>query len=512
MKNNKKSGMLSRCTAFLLTLLMILPVLASCGDGQIDLMSDDLSKYISISEADYKSFPVDSPLKEYSESDLVRKINQILVKNKSTKPLHDGLGTRNIAISLGDEVSMYYRGYTVDENGEQKPVDGSCNFTTSAATLVIGSGNFIPGFEEGLIGKIPSEHGKFFRIGSGKPAADNVVYLTYYSFSENSNKNVSYERLDLSRTDIDEEYGAGFTEFILSSEIGKDLGAQTFTLGNGSVGYQGLKIEFATDCENAPITVDVKFPENYDDTELRGVEAKFDVFIEYSIIYDTDEFDATFIKDRLGVKESDLTAYQGADVVEKYKNKLREEVKADIEKANDEIKTDAMWEHYLKKVTINEIPQDEIDNCYNNFYNEVNSAYNENTDTYNSIDEVAVPYLNSQYSLGLSSGDDWRAALSRYSEEIVKKELIFYYLIRKEGFLPNESEYEALYSEIYEEHVEYHLNQQAADLATLDKESYAAYVEDLRADVKEYYGDAYFRESVYYRYGVSKLVGYAKVS
>ena len=80
---------------------------------------------------------------------------------------------------------------------------------------------------------------------------------------------------------------------------------------------------------------------------------KFDVFVKYSIIYDTDEFDATFIKDRLGVKESDLTAYQGADIVEKYKNKLRDEVKAEIEKANVEIKTEAMWEHYLKKATFN---------------------------------------------------------------------------------------------------------------------------------------------------------------
>ena len=512
MKNNKKSGLLCRGTAFLLTLLMILPVLASCGDGQIDLLSDDLSKYVSISEADYKSFTVDSPQREYSESDLQRKINQILVKNKSTKPLHDGLGTRNIEISLGDEVSVYYRGYTVDENGVQTPVDGSCNFTTSATTLVIGSGNFIPGFEEGLIGKVPSDYGDFFPIGSGKPTTDNVVYLTYYCFSESFNKNVSYERLDLSRTDIDAEYGTGFTELLLSSEIGKDLGAQTFTLGNGSIGYQGLKIEFATDCESAPITVDAKFPENYEDAELRGLEVKFDVFVKYSIIYDTDEFDATFIKDRLGVKESDLTAYQGADIVEKYKNKLRDEVKAEIEKANVEIKTEAMWEHYLKKATFKELPQNEIDTCYNNFYNEVNSAYNSNTDNYKSIDEVAVPYLNYYYDLGLSSGDDWRAALQRYSEEIVKKELIFYYLIRKENFFPNDSEYQTLYDEVYEERVQYHLNQQSADLSTLDKEAYAAYVEDLRADVKEYYGDSYFRESVYYRFGISKLALYAKIS
>ena len=339
----KKNKIVCRITAALLLLIMSASVLVSCGDGMIDVLSDDLSDYISISEADYKSFPVTDVLREYSETDLARKINKILVEMRSTKPLHDGLGTRNIPISLGDELSIYYRGYTVDENGVDRTLDSACNFASSATTFAVGSGEFVTGFEEGLIGKIPSEYGKFFRIGSGKPAADSVVYLTYYSYSENSNKNVSYERVDLSRTDIDKEYGEGFTDFILSSEIGKSLEAKTFTLGDGSIGYQGLKIEFATDCENNPITVDVRFPENYSVVELRGAEAKFDVFVEYAVIYDTDEFDATFIKDRLGVKESDLSSYEGADIVEKYKNKLREEVKAEIEKANDEIKSEAMW-------------------------------------------------------------------------------------------------------------------------------------------------------------------------
>ena len=79
MKKNKKGGKLCRITALLLTLLMILSTLVSCG-GELDLLSDDLSEYITISEADYKSFPVEGRLSEYSEDALLRKINKILLK------------------------------------------------------------------------------------------------------------------------------------------------------------------------------------------------------------------------------------------------------------------------------------------------------------------------------------------------------------------------------------------------------------------------------------------------
>ena len=516
MNKSKKSRAFYRLTALILLLAALMPMLFSCG-GALDLLSDDLSDYITLTEADYKSFTVNGGIEKYSEDALIRKINSILAENRAEKP-DDPLGLVNVPITLGDEVSVYYRGYTVDEKGVQTPIANACNFNSSAKIFTVGSGFnimssvFVPGVEEALVGKIPSQYGKHFAIGMGKPTEDMIVYLTYYSYSETTNKNVEYERLDLAREGIDAEYGDGFLEFILSSEIGKDLGAKTFEKDGKTVGYQGIKIEYATDFEKNPITVDVTFPENCPVKELRGTAAKFDLFVDYTIVYATDELDADFITKKLGVKESDLSSYTGADIVEKYKSKLREEVKAEIDAANNRIIEEALWAHYLKKTVVKELPEEELDRCYDSYYNEVNLAYEYNKDNFASLDECAVAYLNDRYGLGISKNGDWHAALEAYSEEIVLKQLIFYYVIREESFLPSDEKLEQLCTEIYEEKVAEELAAQKDELEDLDKDAYELYVEDLRKDVKDYYGDSYFRQAAYHRYGMEKLYTFAKIS
>ena len=52
----------------------------------------------------------------------------------------------------GDEVVLDYAGFC---NGEQFP-----GGTAEKQTLVLGSGTFIPGFEEQLLDKVPGEHFK----------------------------------------------------------------------------------------------------------------------------------------------------------------------------------------------------------------------------------------------------------------------------------------------------------------------------------------------------------------
>ena len=56
------------------------------------------------------------------------------------------------AIKIGDDAFIYYRGYL---DGEE--FEGGSNWNdTSAYELGIGSGDFIPGFEEGLVGVVPN--------------------------------------------------------------------------------------------------------------------------------------------------------------------------------------------------------------------------------------------------------------------------------------------------------------------------------------------------------------------
>lgn len=504
---NKKKNIIITITAVVLALAIAVSVFAIVWfsrDNKFDFLSDDISEYITISEADYKNFPVSFVPEKYSEEKLMREINGLLVKNKSKDALYDGLGTRKIAITLGDVASIYFRGYTVDKDGKQTEFSGSSNYESTPHSLEIGSGSFIPGFEESLIGIVPDDYQKFFKITSGKVSEDMVIYISYYSFAEKENKNASYERLDLSRTDIDSVYGEGFREFILSAEIGKALDSKSFKKGEGSIGYQGLEIKFATECEAEPLTIDVVFPTNYSEKSLRGVAAKFDVFIENAIIYDTPEFNEEFITKTLGVKESELGEYKGNNIVEKYTALLREQVKAEIEEANNDAIITEMWAHYKKKVDCKGLPTDTVELFYNEYYGEAESYYASNSTAFSSLDEAAVKYF------GLSSGADWREYIELRAQDVVLEKLIFYYIIREENYLPNADEYDRIYNEVFSDVLNYHLEQNAAELSGLKGDAYNDYVSDLKADILEYYGEDYFKESVYYRYGAEQLVKLAK--
>ncbi len=500
-----------RAISVLLLISLSIGMLVACGDDEVDFLSDDLSEYISISESDYKSFPVTNVLDEYSEEHLIRKINKILAEKRG-EAQNDGLGVRKVPITLGDTVSIYYRGYMLDENG--KAVEIASNFNLGADEFVVGEGKFTPyEIEEALIGKVPDDYGKFFKTTTGTVAENQVLYISYYSYSESLNKNITYERLDLSRTDIDAEYGEGFREFLLSSEIGKTLDTKdTFKRGDEAVQYQALVINFATDFENSPLTVDVVLPNNYEDVSLRGKSAIFDVYIDYSIVYDTGSFDEDFILNTLKVEKSVLDKYDGANTVEQYKNLLRQQIREEINAANEYLIIEDMWAHYNSKVKVLSLPQGTVESYYNDYYNEVNTAYLSDSSGYNSIDEYAVGYLNYNYNLGIQTGGDWRTALRKFCESTITEKLVFYYIIREEGFLPNSEEYTETYNEVFQEHLNYYLSQNQEQLETLEGDAYSAFVEDLSEDILEYYGEDYFREQTHYRFGVKKLISFAKMS
>ena len=96
------------------------------------------------------------------------------------------------------------------------------------------------------------------------------------------------------------------------------------------------------------------------------------------------------------------------------------------------------------------------------------------------------------------------------AQDVVLEKLIFYYIIREENYLPNADEYDRIYNEVFSDVLNYHLEQNAAELSGLKGDAYNDYVSDLKADILEYYGEDYFKESVYYRYGAEQLVKLAK--
>ncbi len=119
---------------------------------EFDYEKADTTKYISLSKSDYIGCTVTlNDIYTITDADVDEQLDAQRFKNK-TKTDGDTRVTDQ-AIRLGDSAFIYYTGYL---NGEV--FKGGSNATDSKPyELSIGSGSFIPGFEEGLIGVVPNE-------------------------------------------------------------------------------------------------------------------------------------------------------------------------------------------------------------------------------------------------------------------------------------------------------------------------------------------------------------------
>ncbi len=470
--------------------------LTACAE-YVNYTEDDLDKYISVSESDYRGFLSSPDFRAPTDAEIERQIMNLLFKNKDAKPQYNGGNVTTIPISVGDTAYIYYRGYTVDENGTQKDIDGASNFSSSIYPLEIGSLSFIEGFEESLIGKIPADYERFERKDSGTVDEGDVIYLTYSAlYPDGSSVSESEKRIDLSLPGTDAAYGEGFAEFFVGKEIATKTYTATFKHTAGDAVYYDMKIGFATSCEGSPLTVDARFPEDYREQSLRGVNAKFDVYIRYSNVYNVPEYNDAFITDKLKFTEEELSEYEGSSLTERHR--------ASIEYSLTE---EAFWDYIAEKVTVKKLPKKDVTRVYEEYYYEIISLY----DTYYSASFSSVAEFAAQY-YQLPAGTDWLDYITERAEEIIIEKLTFYYITRKEGFLPTGEEYERLYEECVSEYLEYYSDE--IYKAELDKLTDPLEKEKRLLEIKEemldYYGEEYFDEMVYYDHSMKEIIALGK--
>ncbi len=486
----------------------IIMIIQNAG-GEVDYLDDNLSKYIELSREDYAGISVDIPLLEYSDKMLAREIRKLLVANKDKTPEYKGASITSIPITLGDVVNLYYRGFFVDENGKETDIPAASNFTSDEPhALEVGSGSFIEGIEEALIGIVPDSVPSFNKITKGKVLGTYVIYVSYTAYKSDGDIVMkTNERIDLNDPDVDERYGQGFKRAVITSQIGKEFTKEMiFRIPGEDVDtvYYDFIIDFASDCESSPISVEVKFPANYTAEELRGKTATFELYPSSAILYKTGEWSDAFISDTLKVGESELSEYKGATLTEKYENRLKKELAESVESANKELIEEYLWVHLNEKAVVKKLPEKTVKRVYMEYYADISAQYEYYSTYYETIDEFATYYL------GLSSGADWRAYITSQAEAVVKEKLIFYYIVKAESFLPGEEEYNEIYSEIVDEYMEYYeeLYEDDFEKCETDEEK-AELFEKIKKEMLDYYGDEYFEELVYYDYAMEKILSLA---
>ena len=142
--------MKKRLLAVLLAATMVFS-LTACGekeDGSAFILSEaDLSQYITLNE-DYDVYNVEIDPIEVTEDEINSQIDNLIL---DVVPGSESLQTlAERAIVEGDTVNIDYVG-----TKDGVAFEGGTSYTST--NLGIGSGQFIPGFEEGLIGKMPGE-------------------------------------------------------------------------------------------------------------------------------------------------------------------------------------------------------------------------------------------------------------------------------------------------------------------------------------------------------------------
>ena len=365
--------------AVVVTALIVGIVAAANKNREVDYINDDLSKYVYISSEDYKNYPVNAKLLSVDESDVKREINKLLVTNKDKNALFGGAAVRpeGYTIKLGDVANIWYRGYTVDESGVEKELAGANNLTSSSAhALEIGSGSFIKGIEEGLIGK-PLQSKSPEIVKSGKVEPEDVIYISYSAFLANGvPTNVTNVRIDISdKAAVDKIYGNGFARYFLNKTIGDGAGStQAFRIEGDDVDtiYYDIKINYAVRTEVEPYVLDVVFPLDYHEASYRGLEAKFEIYVSTAVVYNTPEWSDSFLIETLKVSEEALSVYDGETLTQKYENKLLSELKAKADATNKGLIEEEMWKHYHSKVKVKKLPQSEVNDIYRQYLSEVN--------------------------------------------------------------------------------------------------------------------------------------------
>lgn len=121
-------------------------------EPRFDYFAGDMSEYISIDPADYSELVIElEDVFKLDEGELDKRIDALLLSKKTA--LNDGAKVTNAPLKRGDSAFIFYKGMI-----DGKEFEGGSNMSAASPTeLSLGSGSFIEGFEEGLIGVVPSE-------------------------------------------------------------------------------------------------------------------------------------------------------------------------------------------------------------------------------------------------------------------------------------------------------------------------------------------------------------------
>lgn len=482
-------------------------------------MDDNLGKYISLSEDDYKNYPVtikNEPIDELAvENALIQALNAAKTTDSEYgSGIHNVKGTEpKRALAAGDIIYAYYLGYYLDADGRKIYFDGSSNLGATSSDkkkIGIGEGGFYTGFELGLIGKNPWSFDGISEKNDGKIEAGDVVCFTMTAIYADGDKehvqNASFVAV-IDGEGCDAKYGAGFSEFLMGRGVGKVDEGLTVP---GFAQYGDINITAIYDRGELPMTVSARVPVNDTATGLAGQTVYFEVYVEKVQYFATPDINEDFITKKVGMTVAELMAYgeAGDSIEDCYRAYLAERLRESARAAAEDLILETFWSHVLERVDVKRLPKGTVKEYYNDYVVSIAEEFSGSKgSSFSSLDQYAC------FTLELEEGADWRAHVMETAEQSVTEKIIFYYIIREENFLPSDEEYSEIYNRVVDEMVDAYLYSQNISESDFDtEEAYKAEVERSRTAIIEAYGSKYFDDNVIYEYGMAKILELASVT
>lgn len=490
-----------------------------------DYLEADLSKYVTLSAEDLKNIKMTVRVDKPTEADVDAEILSLLVAYKTLAP---GEPDPDAVIQNGSEVNLYYSGYLLSENGEREYFSGGSNLASAAQgseyMLVIGSGDFVSGFESGLCGIRPSDTEIPTVIQSGAISDGDVVYVNMTGYHPNGKAINQYAKPLVLSPSLDEEYGEGFYELLKGVELTENACSSAITLesvheGEGSFVYTGIRPMYRTE-GGKPHTVEAYFPMNYQDANLQGKTAYFDVYIRDTTSFVLPEFTDAFLTDTAGVLPEALADYKGATLTEKYKSFLRRVMEDDYQVRLQEASEESFWKKITSVAEVKRVPRAAWLEIYDEYMESLRSTYEDYlknmgyTEKIYSFDTFTKEYFR------LAEGENYKDRVKENAKQTAGEKMIFFHAIKLLDVAPSEDALSEAYEKILEDLAKENsfLDESYYEKKTDPEEKKAAYEEyvkeltSTKEKLKETLGEEYLRESAYYNHSFPRLLSLAKIN
>ena len=210
-----------------------------------DYMEAEVAPDVEIDRADYVGITLTVPNSYKIEDDDVQSYILSGIRFSYRTATNGTTMVRDKALSLGDDAYIYYKGFV-----DGKEFDGGSNWDDeNPYTLGLGSGSFIPGFEDALVGLVPNQTSKT------NPAEIHVTFPEEYSENLAGKDAVFHVVIEYAVQYTMPEYNREFIETTLKYEPKKEFYASDAALlaEFEEYVYDYLVSQNATNLENAKV-------------------------------------------------------------------------------------------------------------------------------------------------------------------------------------------------------------------------------------------------------------------